>query len=101
MGLKQMPKCKEQTCRFCQNGKYCIRADHDYVAVGKVKHFCNAVNHGVAQRDKRIDSSQTEAINKCAYKRTHYVLSLKPAVKQASMAEGIFTPDHTVISCNY
>ena len=23
MGLKQMPKCKEQTCRFCQNGKYC------------------------------------------------------------------------------
>lgn len=23
MGLKQLPKCKEQTCRFCQNGKYC------------------------------------------------------------------------------
>lgn len=23
MGLKQMPKCKEQTCRFCQGGKYC------------------------------------------------------------------------------
>ena len=23
MGLKQQPKCKEQTCRFCQNGKYC------------------------------------------------------------------------------
>ncbi len=23
MGLKQQPKCKEQTCRFCQSGKYC------------------------------------------------------------------------------
>lgn len=23
MGLKQMPKCKEKTCRFCQGGKYC------------------------------------------------------------------------------
>lgn len=23
MGLKQQPKCKEHTCRFCQNGKYC------------------------------------------------------------------------------
>ena len=22
MGLKQQPKCKEHTCRFC-NGKYC------------------------------------------------------------------------------
>lgn len=22
MGLKQQPKCKDKTCRFC-NGKYC------------------------------------------------------------------------------
>lgn len=23
MGVKQQPKCKERTCRFCYEGKYC------------------------------------------------------------------------------
>lgn len=23
MGLKQQPKCKNKTCRFCFDGKYC------------------------------------------------------------------------------
>ena len=37
-----------------------IGADHDDIAVGKVQHLGDAVHHGVAQCDKRINAAQTE-----------------------------------------
>ena len=38
-----------------------VSADHYNVAVGEVKHFCNTVNHCVAQCYYSIDAAQTES----------------------------------------
>ena len=40
-----------------------IRADHDDVAVGKVQHFRDAVNHRVAQGYDGVDTAQTQSID--------------------------------------
>ena len=37
-----------------------ISADHDDVAMGKIEHLCDAVDHGIAQRDKRINAAQAQ-----------------------------------------
>ena len=37
-----------------------IRAHHNHIAVSKVQHFGNAVHHGVAQRNERVNAAQAE-----------------------------------------
>lgn len=49
-----------------------ISADHDDIAVGKVQHLGDTINHCVAQSDKSIDSSQAESVQNC---RQHLIYS--------------------------
>ena len=44
--------------RHRHNAAVC--AHHDHVAVGEVQHFGDAVDHGVAQRDQRVDAPQAQ-----------------------------------------
>ena len=43
--------------------KQCVSTDHDKIAVGKVDHADDTVNHGVAQRDQRINSALVQAVD--------------------------------------
>ena len=36
-------------------------ADHDDVAMREVQHFCDAINHGVAERDERVNAAKAQA----------------------------------------
>ena len=40
-----------------------VRANHDHVTMGEVQHFCNAVDHGVAQCDHGINTAQTKTVD--------------------------------------
>ena len=40
-----------------------ICAHHDDVAVGKVEHFGDAVDHGIAQGDDGVDAAQADAVD--------------------------------------
>ena len=51
-----------------------IRADHDDIAVGKVQHLGNAVNHGIAQGNDRVNAAETHAVDEMVQK-THGALN--------------------------
>ena len=48
-----------------------ISAHHDHVAVGEVQHFGDTVDHGVAQRDQRVDAPQAQPAYQCLYQIRH------------------------------
>lgn len=45
-----------------------IAAYHDDIAVREVQHFCNAVNHRVAECDDGVDAAQTDAADQMIQK---------------------------------
>ena len=58
-------------CRPAEIGRRAeahIAAYHDDIAVGKVQHFRNAVNHRIAQCDDRVDAAQTDAADQMVQK---------------------------------
>ena len=49
-----------------------VGTDHDDIAVGEVQHFRNAIDHGVAQRDQRVDAAQVDAADQMIEKGNHF-----------------------------
>ena len=47
-----------------------VSTDHDDIAVGEVQHFSDAVNHGIAQSNDRVDTAKTDATNQ-EVQKTH------------------------------
>ena len=39
-----------------------VRAHHDNITVGKVQHFGNTVDHGIAQRDDGINGANADSV---------------------------------------
>ena len=45
-----------------------VTADHDDVAVGKVQHLGNAVDHGIAEGDDRVHAAEADAADEIGQK---------------------------------
>ena len=56
------------------HGKDHIPSHHNHIAVGEIKHLGNTVHHGIAQRNNRIHTAQTDAVYQIGYK-THFPLT--------------------------
>ena len=42
---------------------YNISADHNNISMRKIQHFGNSINHGIAQSNNRIYTSQTDTVD--------------------------------------
>ncbi len=69
-----------------------VGANHDDVAVGEVQHLCDAVHHGVAQRDDGVDASQADPADEKTQKGhslvTSYLFSFRGVAKLAGKKTG-------------
>ncbi len=50
------------------DGENNVTTYHNKVAMRKIQHLGNAVNHGVAKRDDGIDTAQTKSADQCCQK---------------------------------
>ena len=64
-----------------------IRADHDDVAMGKVQHFRDAVNHRVAQGDNGVDAPQAQPVDQVV-KKNHTDCFLSHRIKKKTSETG-------------
>ena len=52
-------RCSERINTYKGN----VSTDHDNIAMSKVQHLCNAVDHGIAEGDNCIDAAKAQAVD--------------------------------------
>ena len=56
-------------------------ADHEQIAVGEIDHSQNAIDHGVAQGDERVDAAQLQSVKRLLEDIDHKVKLKLPYFK--------------------
>ena len=52
------------------SGKHYIGPDHNDIAVGKIQHLGDTVNHRISQGDNRVHTSETDSVNQIRQETT-------------------------------
>ena len=65
--LQQLRHMREGGVQGVHGGERGERADHQNIAVSKVNNAQNAIHHGIAQRDQRVDASQHHTVDQLLY----------------------------------